>query len=171
SLKRRRTVDFKGNTVVEEFSSFLKHESPRCTAIVSAAFFDETLGRLLGDTRDRSFHDRIEDARDFGLLTLNEHHDLHVLRQLRNTFAHDLRAKAFDTTVTNKVESLELWRVASSELPNYTTLFPTPEERLVYVAGIIAFRLQRRAKVVAKPGPWPEPPITDVSAWPPVTSR
>ena len=164
-------MEFKGNTVVEEFSCLLKSESQRGITIVVAAFFDERLGRLLGDTRNCSLYHRIEDARDFGLLTLNEHHDLHVLRELRNTFAHDLRAREFDTAATNKVESLELWRVASSEFPPYTDRFPTPEERLLYVAGVIAIRLQHRSKAVSKPGPLPEPPIEDTDAWPPVTSR
>ena len=89
-------VGFKGNPTVEEFWGFLKGESPRCVAIVSAAFFDETLGRLLGDTRGRRFRDRIDEAAEFGLLTDNERHDLHVLRELRNDFAHDLRTNAFD---------------------------------------------------------------------------
>jgi hypothetical protein len=92
-----------------------------------------------------------------------------VLRQLRNSFAHDLAANVFGPDATNKVESLKLWKLASSELPDYTTLLPTAAERLLYVAGVIAFRLQRRAKAVTKPGPLPEPLITDPIAWPPVT--
>ena len=62
-------VEYKGDKNVEELSSLLKDESPRCLAIVGAAFFDETLARLLGDTQDRTLHKRIQDAFDYGLLT------------------------------------------------------------------------------------------------------
>ena len=164
-------MKFKGNTVVEEFSSILEGESPRGVAVVCAAFFDETLGRLLGDKKERAFYNRIVDASDFGLLTRDEHHDLNVLRELRNHFAHNLRAKTFDAKATAKVDSLKLWRTASSQLLSYTKLFPTVQDRLLYVAAVIAFRLQKRSKVVKKPGPLPEPTITDTKAWPPAISR
>jgi hypothetical protein len=80
-------MEFKGNAWVEEFSSYLKGESARCIAIVAAAFFDETLGSLLGDTKERSFQVRINDARGYGLLTQNEFCDLNAIRCLRNRFA------------------------------------------------------------------------------------
>jgi hypothetical protein len=120
------TLEFKGNAVVEEFSSLLKGESPRCVAIVCAAFFDETLGVLLGDKQDRAFFDRIIDARDFGLLTSDEHDDLQVLRQLRNHFAHRLKARSFDSSKAKMVDSLKLWRTASSQIQKYKQLFPSP---------------------------------------------
>jgi hypothetical protein len=51
-------MEYKGHQSVEELSEFVTGESPRCVVIVSAAFFDETLPSLLGDTNDRAFDAR-----------------------------------------------------------------------------------------------------------------
>jgi|SRR5208337_3586146 len=92
-------MEYKGHPSVEELSSLLRGESPRCAVIVvAAAFFDERLKSLLAHRADSSFSARIKAAQQWGLLTRNEHDDLDVLRQLRNGFAHDLRVKDFDAT-------------------------------------------------------------------------
>ncbi len=167
----RLDMEFKGSSAIEEFSSLVKEESPRGTVIVCAAFFDETLGQLLNDTRKKSFFERITDARDFGLLTCDEHDDLHSLRELRNHFAHDLRAKGFDSAASTKVDNFKIWKCASSALSRYAELFPRPDDRIAYVSAVIAFRLQKRSKIAIKPGPLSEPPLTDTSAWPPAIAR
>ena len=52
-------MEFKGHPSAEELSSYLREESPRCAVIVSAAYFDEALVRLLGDKKeDRRSVDR-----------------------------------------------------------------------------------------------------------------
>jgi hypothetical protein len=160
---------FQGHANVEELSELLKNESDRCIVIVAAAFFDETLARLLGDTTDRSLYARINDALGRGILTQNEHDDLDKVRSLRNRFAHNLRAAAFDANACSDVESMATWKIASSAKPQYEDLFPGIRDRFLYVVAIIAFRLQHR--LVPPPlGPLLEPPITDVGAWPPVVS-
>jgi hypothetical protein len=162
-------VEFKAHSKMEELSSFLKEESPRCTVIVSAAFFDETLAGLLGDTNERSLFVRINDALAWGLLTQDEHDDLHVIRALRNDFAHDLRVKDFDAAATVKVAALKLWTTASRALP-LDRVIRTPADQLLYVVGLIGFRLQHRTRPATRTGTLPEPPITDTDAWPPVTN-
>jgi hypothetical protein len=92
-------VEFKGQPNVEELSSQLKGETPRCAVIVSAAYFDETLARMVGDTQERSFFSRINDALVWTLLAPSEHKDLHAIRELRNCFAHDPRVRDFDAGV------------------------------------------------------------------------
>jgi len=161
---------FKGHTNAEELSDFLKNESDRCVVIVAAAFFDETLGRLLGERTERPLNSRINDARDYGILSQDEHDDLHKIRQLRNQFAHNLRAAAFDTNVCAAVESMAIWKTASSQIVRYVDLFRNPRDRFLYVVGVIAFRLQHRQSVPPRVGPLPEPPITDIHSWPPVTN-
>ena len=106
-------MEYKGHPGVEELSSLLRGESPRCAVIVAAAFFDERLKSLLADTTDSSFSARIKAALEWGLLTRNEHDDLDLLRQLRNGFAHDLRVKDFDVTSEARVEAMRTWQVAS----------------------------------------------------------
>ncbi len=163
-------MQFKGNAAVEDLSDFLKARHDHYAVTVATAFFDETLAARLGEDADRSVCERIHDAQDSRLLTLNEHDDFRTLRQLRNDFAHDLRVKAFDTEADATVDSLKLWRTASSVLPlrqGVTTTLDT----LVDVVGVIAFRLQRRTKRTPKPGPLPEPPVTYVRAWPPLTTN
>lgn len=117
---------FAGNASIEELSDLLKDESDRCVVIVAAAFFDETLARILGDTSDRSFSSRIDDARDYGVLTAHEHNDLHEIRRLRNGFAHNLRAAEFDVSAASAVESLEVWRNGSAHVPKYRQIFAIP---------------------------------------------
>lgn len=163
-------VQFRGHRDVETFSGLLEDESPRCAVIVSAAYFDETLERLLKDTTERSFFQRIDAGLQWGLLTRDEHADLNTLRQLRNEFAHDLRRKDFDEASSEKVDALRLWNTASNALP-LQTVINTTLQQLLYVVGVIAFRLQHRDKPQAKNGPLPEPPIADTDAWPPVTDR
>ncbi|MCH7989821.1 MAG: hypothetical protein IID46_11825 [Planctomycetes bacterium] len=160
---------FAGNANVAELSDLLKDESERCVVIVAAAFFDETLARILGDTNERSFYARIEDGRDYAILTQLECDDLHEVRNLRNIFAHNLRAATFDCTATAVVESMNVWQVGSKHIQKYQQLFPGARERFLYVIGMIAFRLQRRPKAASKIGALPEPPFRDISAWPPVT--
>jgi hypothetical protein len=136
--------------------------------IVTAAFFDETFRAMLGDTKERPFASRIDDAKNWGLLTQDEHDDLHTLRELRNDFAHDLRIKDFDATSSAKVASLKLWTTASGALP-FKRVVQTTLHELLYVVGVIGFRLQHRTKPATRSGALPEPPILDTSAWPPVT--
>lgn len=162
-------MEFKGHPAVEELSTLLRGESPRCAVIVAAAYFDETLAGLLVDTRNRSFYARIDDALEWGLLTPNEHADLHVLRELRNGFAHDLRIKDFDLSSGARAASLATWRVASAAR-SLERVLQTPLGQLLFVVGVIAFRLHKRNKPTEKSGPLPEPPMTDFASWPPVTS-
>jgi hypothetical protein len=163
-------MEYKGHAKVEELATLLKDESARCAVIVAAAFFDETLSVLLGDSTERPLFVRINDALAWGLLTQAEHDDLHVVRGLRNDFAHDLRVTDFDVPSKAKVAALKLWQTASTSLP-LDRVITTTLHQLLYVVGVIAFRLQHRTKPIVRSGPLPEPPVTDVAAWPPVTSR
>lgn len=106
---------------------------------------------------------------EWGLLTQSEHDDLDVLRHLRNDFAHDLRVKDFDVTSEARVEAMQTWRTASDARP-LARVIQTPLDRLLFVVGVIAFRLQKRTKPPSKSGPRPEPSITDTKEWPPVTT-
>ena len=162
-------MEFKGHSNLEVISTLLRDESPRCAVIVAAAFFDETLKTMLEDTKEHSFAFRIDDAIRWGLLTQDEHDDLHTLRKLRNDFAHDLWVKDFDVRSTAKVDSLKIWTTASQYLRLKQSIHTTLH-RLLYVVGVIGFRLQHRAKPVTPSGPLEEPSILTISAWPPMTN-
>jgi hypothetical protein len=149
-------VEFKGHPILEDLSSHLGAESPRCAVIVAAAFFDETLKTLLADDKERSFFARIKDGLEWGLLRQDEGADLNALRELRNSFAHDLRVKDFDAASGARVEAMRTWRIASDARP-LDRVIQTPLTRLLFVVGVIAFRLYKRTKPPAKSGPRPEP--------------
>ena len=88
---------------------------------------------------------------------------------MRNGFAHDLRVKDFDANSADKVDGTNTWRIAS-DARGLDRVMPAPLDRLLFVVGVLAFRLQRRTKPVSKLGPRPEPAFTDWKEWPPVTS-
>jgi hypothetical protein len=157
---------FKGSPEFEEFWSLLESESPRCLTIVVAAYFDEKLGDLLNQPKG-SFDSRINNALADGLLTQNEHDDLHEIRNLRNAFAHNLRDNSFDAAKSQQVNSLKTWEIAVGKTP-LAGLFPTANNRLLYVAGVFAVRLNHRPGRTGSP--LPEPELWDTTAWPPVTS-
>jgi hypothetical protein len=161
-------IEANGDKNVEELWSFLRGESPRCLAIVGAAFFDETLGRLLGDKEERSLYVRIDDAFRWGLLSPDERHDLHVIRKLRNDFAHNLRDNSFERGRSAKVNSLRTWQRIFGTWPTLDKPCPDAASRLLYVIGVIGFRLQKREK--PSMAPRPEPDIWDTGEWPPITS-
>ncbi len=158
---------FEGSREFKEFWSLLENESPRCLTIVVAAYFDEKLGDLLGQPRG-SFDSRINNALAVGLLTQNEHDDLHEIRKLRNAFAHNLRANSFDAAKSQQVYSFKTWEIAVDKTPLYAELFPTANNRLLYVGGVFAVRLNHRPGRTASP--LPEPELWDTTAWPSVTS-
>ena len=45
-------MEYKGHPIVEDLSSHIESESPRCAVIIAAAFFDEALAKLLGDKKE-----------------------------------------------------------------------------------------------------------------------
>jgi hypothetical protein len=106
-IQRGQFMRFKGSQEFEEFWGQLQDESSRGLSIVVAAFFDEKLGSMLGQPNG-TFHSRINNALAAGVLTQNECHDLHVIRDLRNAFAHNLRDNYFDIPKSQKVDSLRL---------------------------------------------------------------
>ena len=66
---------------------------------------------------------------------------------------------------------MKTWDYISRTMPTYPNLYPTAGDRLLYVVGVIAFRLQKR-KTVSKRGPLPEPDyVRDSDEWPPTIGR
>jgi DNA-binding MltR family transcriptional regulator len=102
---------------VTDWLSFLDEfrlESDRATAIIGAAFLDNHLRLLLsqffvdnpkvvnellgggeGDAPLSSFGPRITTAYALGLLGVDELHDLRIIKNLRNVFAHGLQGLSF----------------------------------------------------------------------------
>ena len=155
-----------GSPELEAFWSYLEHESPRGRAVAVAAYFDEALGRLLGG-REESLMSKITTAHRRGLLTNNERDDLNEIRKLRNLVVRRIGGPTFHEDEKDIVLALKTWKIVVDALPQYETMIVTPEDRLVYVASVIAARLGHRSgsgggETLA------EPDVTDVKSWPPV---
>lgn len=158
---------FKGPHEFEEFWNLLETESPRGLGIVVAAYFDEKLGSLLG-TSSGDFCTRINLAFVAGIVTENERADLHAIRNLRNSFAHNLRANTFDDAKSRQVDSMKTWQLIVAAFPDCAELLPTAKERLLYVAATFYMRLKDRQ---TQTRPLPEPSIYDGNSWPNITDR
>ena len=161
-------MEFKGSVEFAEFWSHLRDESPRCVAIVAAAYFDERLGGLVDPAKKKRFVGRINDALAQQFICQHEYNDLHIIRELRNSFAHTLRATDFDEEKTKQVNSMETWTKVSNALPVYTEFFPTARDRLVYVAGVFHCRLNNRSGGTVPPNFDPE--VWRSDSWPRVTN-
>lgn len=159
---------FTGSKEIIRFWSLLKNESERGAAIVVAAFLDEKLGQLLKQKTDRSFASRISDALQARILTMNEHDDLHVIRDIRNKFAHCLNATNFDSAKSRQVNSLKTWTIVATARPKYELYFPTARDRFLYVAGTFFVRLKYRSLPTMQP--LPEPKLWEGNAWLTVSS-
>jgi hypothetical protein len=156
-----------GSPELVRFSNYMRSESPHRRAVAMAAYFDEALGRLLG-SRDESLKWKITKAYRNGLLTNNERDDLDEIRRLRNIAAHHAGGQEFDEEQREVVQSLKTWQIAVEAMPQYGDMIPKAEDRLLYVAAIIAARLGHRS--VSRGGqPLAEPDVTDITSWPPLT--
>jgi hypothetical protein len=151
----------------QAFWKFLEKESPRGRTVGIAAYFDESLGRLLGD-RGEAFQSKLRTAHRKGLLTNNEYDDLQEIRRLRNLVVHQVGGPQLSDEEKLIVERLKTWRIAADAVPRYEQLIPAPEDRLLYVGAVIAARLERRGSGGGA-HPLPEPEVTDVQSWPPLT--
>jgi len=110
------------NAFLEEF----QEESDRAAAVLGAAYLDECLSQLIASflvddpTKvDRllqgplaplgHFESRISASYCMGLISKNEHHDLQIIRGIRNEFAHELHGLSFSNArVRDKCSALQI---------------------------------------------------------------
>lgn len=161
---------FAGAAEFMEFWGYLKNETPRGVAVVVAAYFDDYLKTHLPASttkRKEDFSVSIDRALKVGLISTIEHHDLHIIRQLRNSFAHNMRVSRFDIDRKNQVESLTIWkRVADRDF--YRNKLRSPRSRLQYVAAALAARvIKRKGQKVSRT----DDPKIWTDAYPSLSSR
>jgi hypothetical protein len=124
---------------VEKGQELLKKESDRGCVLIAGAMADEFLGELLrsvfvgehihdsllGDGPScplGSFSARIKICRALGMLHDDDHHDLEILRRLRNEAAHFERGKGFSTgfVAPSVAERCRMFTRASTADPGTT---------------------------------------------------
>lgn len=107
-----------------EIAGILREESERGCVIVSAAILDEQLVEMIrarlvpsperedelleaGNAPASSFSARIDLAYRIGVLSLDQRQSLHILRKLRNDFAHVSTPISFsDDSVSDRIRNL-----------------------------------------------------------------
>lgn len=138
----------------------LPKESPRGKVMVVTALLDEQLrrsiaGRLVTTpVTDKltdgfnaplgSFAARIMAAYALGIISEGEHHDLEIIRKVRNDFAHSMTAAFTDSSIRDRCALL---RAAITLSP------PTkvaPEAQFTSAATAIVLRLVNRPHYVSK---------------------
>lgn len=127
---KRRANSFKN------FMNMLGNESDRGCVIVSAAIFDDILTSLLkqklapslekrdelfenGSSDFSSFSSRIDLAYRLGLIKGNVRATLHMIRKIRNDFAHLSDPKSFDSSSV-KSRVIEIFKLNKSIMDSFT---------------------------------------------------
>jgi DNA-binding MltR family transcriptional regulator len=128
---------------LKEFLAEFQRESDRAAAVLGAAYLDDRLGVLLrekfvavpafveelfrGQGGLSSFSAKISICYAVGLMTRGASHDLHIVRKIRNDFAHKPHGISFKTKeIANRVNSLETLKLLHEEK---NKLFPVPTDR------------------------------------------
>lgn len=144
--KRREEKPAKREDVAGFIGEFLR-ESDRAVAILGGVFLDEYLKELMAsflvDDSTKvhdllegplgTFRSRINASYCMGLITEDEYHDLDIVREIRNKFAHELHGLSFsDDWVKNKCDTLRLAKKKKAPpVPG------VPDERNLFSATIV----------------------------------
>lgn len=164
------------NPHLNEFFPYLdqlNRESDRGKVLISTGFMEEQLRKVLlayliqapeadelvsgANAPLGTFSSRINACYLLGLISEVEHHDLNVIRKIRNDFAHSI-STGFDTqSVIDRCKNLKL-RAAIDPMGNQVPIPPVAQFMTAAVAIIL--RLVNRPQYVSKQrssyGNWPE---------------
>jgi len=114
-----------------QLTNEFRDESDRAAAVLAAAYLDHLLGELISATMTAepeeveemlfqkgngplgTFSARIDTAYCLGLLSRDERGDLHLIRKIRNDFAHKLAGMSFEgtQTIANRCRELKSARI------------------------------------------------------------
>ncbi len=106
------------------YLELLRKESDRGKVLISTGFLEQQLRDILAAfMRDGAktaslldgpnaplgaFSSRISACHAFGLISNREHHDLNVLRRIRNDFAHDMHTSFATPSVIDRCRTLQM---------------------------------------------------------------
>jgi hypothetical protein len=141
---RQTTINFTlhdvtKKTEIQQFYRDMEQESDRCLSILIAAYFDEALGTLFGSNAPDGFNSRICAGLQRGMLTQEEHDDLHLIRRIRNEFAHEYLSKTFDQPKEGLIDQLKTVQCHKGVL--HTVGFNSAKNKLRYVAIAFCVRI------------------------------
>lgn len=143
----------------KEFSS----ETDRAAVIVAASMLDELLRTLLiaklvpvSSSNDElfdganaplgTFSSRIESAYRVGLISVKLARDLHLVRRIRNDFAHNIHGCSFeDTRVRSRVTELDNSNGIFARSPKMAAERTSTREHFLEAVSWMIFHLERYA--------------------------
>jgi DNA-binding MltR family transcriptional regulator len=160
----RRFMD-EANVIHEQ----LKEETDRGAALVGVAFLDELLERLLksrmleGKTTEglfegsnplASFSARIDTAYSLGWIGPETHRELHLMRKIRNEFAHVHTPVTFASdAIQNRCGALQ---IPKAILP---ARLPRARDQFMFSASMLVLRLEYYRRNTRTPIPAEDPPV------------
>ena len=148
-----------------DLSSQLGKETDRGAALVGAAFLENLLGALVEDflLEDHKttkkllkgplaplggFYSRIIASYSLGLISEDEMHDLDIIREVRNDFAHKAKSMSFSTSIVRtKLENLRVPHLVPDDVFDTSTL--KPRQLFINSVSMIATFLDRRRRGIA----------------------
>ena len=121
---------------ITEFRCALTEETDRGCALMAAAYLDHELGEMIranlvqdkkvltavfeNNGPTSTFSAKIDLAYLFGLLSSDARHDLHLLRKIRNDFAHNPAKIGFsDSPICDRCLELKLISIHESKDPRH----------------------------------------------------
>lgn len=152
--KRRAQTRIKLDDIKGFFREF-GDESDRAAAILGATYLDECLRELIAnflvdDSTEvdkllggplQFFGSRVRASYCMGLISEDEYHDLKIIRDVRNDFAHDLHGLSFSTpSVIKQCSALQLPRKA----PRWPYATAGGRDPFMVSVALLSFQLKLR---------------------------
>jgi len=145
-----------------------RKESDRACALILAANLDNRLRTFLcaffvkitpsyknqlfeGNGCLASFSSRIQFSYVLGLIAENEHHDLNIIRRIRNYFAHKEHGWSFHTQeIRDRCSSLQMIARTKEDYPLLKVDLTNPRTEFEVTATSLSLLLMDRARVAEK---------------------
>lgn len=174
-------------TYVNKVLDEMQNESDRSAAILLGAELDDTLGQILEkhllpprDKKDlgaigKTFYARIELTSRLGLVHPLFHRELHLIKDVRNAFAHKKLGITFDDTevqvITSKLAfpragDLVIHAIATTQPEMASLLNHNSRDRFIFSGAILLHQLnsilEQVSQVEISPLTWINPKMTTV---------
>lgn len=147
---------FEDSERLNAFAASLQKESDRACAVLGAAMLDQVLGDLIRSAMAEdaprslfegygpiaSFSARIDISLGLGLISRDEHCDLHLIRKIRNAFAHEMdhELSFASDPIAHRVAELKVVAALYAN-PSILTSEDTPRIRFQIEVGSLTYSL------------------------------
>lgn len=172
----RRFIDLPGENELNDFLDEFQRETQRAAPVLGAAYLDAVLEKLLRDSFatdlgriDKlfdggagplgTFSAKIRTAYALGLLTKEDADDLHLVRRIRNRFAHAPHRLNFETQQIHEwCENFECNRERFEAEPDLEDYPRDPRSLFDFAVALMAYYLIRRIQNATRTTP-ARPPL------------